>query len=98
MKNQQEVVTKVKECTQWWIEQRQKKLEDQLNETMSVNPFIMPFLFDYHDLNSFEDLADLVIASHFMTGHNTGFGKLIDEKILPKVFEAKKLDRSYAVG
>lgn len=95
MKNQQEVVTEVKKWTQWWIEQRQKKLEDQLNETMSVNPFIMPFLFDYHDLNSFEDLADLVIASHLMTGHNTGFGKLIDEKILPFVFGAKKLDREF---
>ena len=55
----------------------------------------MPFLFDYHNLDSFEDLADLVIASHLMTGHNTGFGKLIDEKILPNVFGAKKLDSTF---
>jgi hypothetical protein len=92
MKSQQEVVSGVKLWTQWWIGQRRKKLEDQLNETMSINPFIMPFLFDYHNLKSFEDLADLVIASHLMTGHNTGFGKLIDEKILPYVFGAQKLD------
>jgi len=95
MKNKQEIVSGVKKWTQWWIGQRRKKLEDQLNETMSINPFMMPFLFDYHNLQSFEDLADLVIASHLMTGHNTGFGKLIDEKILPNVFDAKKLDTKF---
>ena len=95
MKSQQEVVSGVKERTQWWIGQRRGKLEDQLNETMSINPFMMPFLFDYHNLDSFEDLADLIIVSHLMTGHNTGFGKLIDEKILPNVFGAKKLDSNF---
>lgn len=95
MKNKNEVVKEVKKWAKWWIGKRRKKLEDQLNETMSVNPFLMPFLFDYHDLDSFEDLAELVIASHLMTGHNTGFGKLIDEKILPFVFGAQKLDRKF---
>lgn len=95
MKSKQEVVLGVKKWGKWWIGQRRKKLEDQLNETMSINPFIMPFLFDYHDLNSFEDLADLMIASHLIIGHNTGFGKLIDEKILPDVFGAQKLDSKF---
>lgn len=95
MKNEREVISGVKKWAKWWVGQRRKKLEDQLNETMSVNPFMMPFLFDYHNLKSFEDLASLVIASHLMTGHNTGFGKLIDEKILPDVFNAQKLDRKF---
>jgi len=95
MKSQKKVISDVKKWTQWWIGQRRKKLEDQLTETMSINPFMMPFLFDYHNLDSFEDLADLIIASHLMTGHNTGFGKLIDEKILPNVFGAKKLDSKF---
>jgi len=95
MKTEAEVVNGVKEWTKWWIVQRRKKLEDQLNETMSINPFMMPFLFDYHNLGSFEALAELVIASHLMTGHNTGFGKLIDEKILPEVFGAQKLDKKF---
>lgn len=95
MKKQQDVVSGVRDWMQWWVGQRRKKLKDQLNETMSVNPFMMPFLFDYHNLNSFEALADLIIASHLMTGHNTGFGKLIDEKILPNVFGAQKLDTSF---
>lgn len=95
MKTEQEVVERVKQWTAWWITQRRKKLEEQLNDTMSVNPFLMPFLFDYHNLNDFSKLADLMIASHLMTGHNTGFGKLIDEKILPHVFDAQKLDKNY---
>lgn len=95
MKTKEEVIGGVKEWAKWWIAQRKKKLEDQLSETMSVNPFLMPFLFKYHDLENFEELADLIIASHLMVGHNTGFGKLIDEKILPNVFGAQKLDAKF---
>ena len=92
MNNQKEIISGVKECTKWWIGKRRKKLEDKMKETMSINPFLMPFLYDYHNLNSLEGLVDLKITSHLMTGHNTGFGKFIDEKILPSVFGAKKLD------
>lgn len=95
MKTRDAVVSEVSKWASWWIAQRRKKLEEQLNETMSVNPFMMPFLFDYHNLGDFEGLADLIIASHLMTGHNTGFGKLIDEKILPNVFGAQKLDSKF---
>ncbi|MBN8685035.1 MAG: hypothetical protein J0L99_20475 [Chitinophagales bacterium] len=95
MKAREDVIDGVKKCAIWWIGQRRAKLEEQLSETMSVNPFMMPFLFDYHDLKSFEELAELIIASHLMTGHSTGFGKLIDEKILPEVFGTKKLDASF---
>ncbi len=95
MKTKQEIVAGVKKWTRWWVKERKKKLEHQLTDTMSVNPFIMPFLFDYHNLDSFEGLADLIIASHLMTGHSTGFGKFIDEKILPEVFGAQKLDKKF---
>ncbi len=90
-----EVVNGIKEWTMWWIEQRRNKLIRQLSNTMSLNPFITPFLFDYHNLNSIEDFVDLILASHLMNGHNTGFGKLVDEKFLPNVFGAKKLDKKY---
>ena len=95
MKSEQEVVDGVKVWTKWWINQRRVKLEEQLSESMSVNPFLLPFLFDYHDLDDFDGLADLIIASHLMIGHGTGFGKLIDEKILPNVFNTLKLDSTY---
>ncbi len=98
MKSESQIVDKVAEWTKWWVAKRRRKLEKQLNETMSVNPFLLPFLFSYHNLDDFSGLADLIVASHLMTGHNTGFGKLIDEKILPNVFDARKLDRAYRVS
>lgn len=95
MIEQDTIVSSVKQWVKWWISQRKKKLEEQLNETMSINPFLMPFLFDYHNLQNLDELAELIIASHLMTGHATGFGKLIDEKILPNVFSTIKLDSSF---
>ena len=95
MYSQNHVELEVNKCAKWWFGQRKQKLVEQLNETMSVNPFLLPFLFDYHDLDGFEKLADLLMAAHLMTGHATGFGKLVDEKILPNVFKTKKLDSSF---
>jgi hypothetical protein len=95
LKTEREVVDGVKRCVIWWVGKRRQKLEDQLSDTMSINPFLMPFLFNYHNISNLEGLADLIIASHLMTGHNTGFGKLIDEKILPRVFDAEKLDAQF---
>ncbi|MDI9330923.1 MAG: restriction endonuclease [Alphaproteobacteria bacterium] len=79
----------------WWLEERKKKLREQLSETMSVNPFLLPILFELHDLSSLSELNKLIVASHLMTGHATGFGKLMDEKILPKVFGTTKLDAPF---
>ncbi|MBV1951041.1 MAG: hypothetical protein KUG64_02445 [Cycloclasticus sp.] len=90
-----EVVDGIKQWTKWWIGQRRKKLENELSDTMSVNPFMAPFLFDYHDLKNFEEYVDLIMASHLVTGHNTGFGKLVDEKFLPNVFSTTKLDSAF---
>jgi hypothetical protein len=85
----------VEEQTLWWINQRQEKLIKQLSGSMSLNPFLVPFLYDYHNLDSLDNFVELILASHLMIGHNTGFGKLIDEKILPQVFGTIKLDKGY---
>lgn len=90
-----EVVQKVSECVSAFVERRKTKLRDELSDTMSVNPFLLPILFDFHNANSFSDLSEFIVGSHLMTGHNTGFGKLIDEQILPKVFGTKKLGKKY---
>lgn len=89
------IVEKVEKLTLWWIAQRQQKLIKELSNSMSLNPFLVPLLYDYHNLNSIDDFVELMLASHLMIGHNTGFGKLIDEKILPEVFETIKLDKNY---
>jgi len=90
-----DILSGVEEVTLWWINQRQQKLVRELSGSMSLNPFLVPFLYDYHDLESLDDFVELVLASHLMIGHNTGFGKLIDEKILPGVFKTIKLDKAY---
>lgn len=95
MINDSDIVNGVHKWASWWVDQRRKKLIRELSNTMSINPFLTPFLFDYHNLNSIDDFVDLVLASHLMNGHNTGFGKLVDEKILPHVFGAIKLDAAY---
>ena len=91
----QDILDGVEELALWWITQRQQKLARELADTMSLNPFLVPFFYDYHDLSSLDDFVELVLASHLMIGHNTGFGKLIDEKILPSVFGTTKLDKAY---
>jgi len=79
----------------WWLEERKKKLREHLTDSMSVNPFLLPVLFDLHNSTNLEELNKLMIVSHLMTGHNTGFGKLVDEKILPDVFGTQKLDAKF---
>lgn len=79
----------------WWTEQRKRKLREELSGTMTINPFLLPILFELHNISDFGELSDFLVGSHLMNGHNTGFGKLIDEKILPQVFGTEKLTASY---
>ena len=74
--------------------ERQKKLVELRHETMSVNPFLLPLIFGIHQFQNFDELAEFLVAAHLSTGYATGFGKLIDEKILPKVFGTTKLDKA----
>jgi hypothetical protein len=89
------IVSGTSEWIKWWVEQRKSKLEEELSSTMSVNPFMLPIVYELHSLKNFNQLGDLFIDSHLMTGHSTGFGKLIDEKILPNIFGTTKLDAKY---
>ncbi|MFN8458454.1 MAG: restriction endonuclease [Anaerolineae bacterium] len=81
--------------TKWMIQQRMEKFRQGLHDTMSLSPFLIPILFDLHHADNFSDLAELLMAGHLMIGHFTSFGKLIDEKILPKVFNTFKLSGKY---
>jgi len=78
----------------WWLGERHKKLVDLRHETMSVNPFLIPLIFGIHQFKNFDELSEFLVSSHLYTGYATGFGKLIDEKILPKVFGTIKLDKA----
>lgn len=89
-----EIITGVADQIVWWMGERQKKLAELRHETMSVNPFLIPLIFGIHQFNKFDELAEFLVASHLSTGYATGFGKLIDEKILPRVFGTIKLDKA----
>lgn len=90
-----EVIGGVEECIAWWIERRKSKLRDDLSETMSLNPFLAPLVYDLHNLQELPGLVSLLTAGHLLGGYNTAFGKLIDEKILPQVFGTRKLDKAF---
>ena len=91
------IVDGVTKWTIWWIDQRKKKFRGKgtIAESMALNPLMAPILTDLHGIRSLEQLGDLLLAGHFMAGHSTGFGKLIDEKILPDVFGTTKLNKAY---
>ncbi len=89
------VIAEVERLTTWWIGQRAAKVEAVEHASMEVNPFLAPLICALHGLESARELADFVIAGHFYIGHGTGFGKLIDEKILPGAFGTAKLDKKY---
>ncbi len=89
--SQRHIIDETARWTVWWIEVRQRKLREHMTETMTINPFMLPIIFDLHSLSRIEDLFELQASSHLMIGHSTGFGKLIDEKILSNIFGTQKL-------
>jgi len=92
------VIKGVAEETCWMVSQRMKKLRDEAYDTMAVSPFLAPILFNLHHADNFSELGDLLLAGHLMIGHFTSFGKLVDERILPKVFGTTKLTASFRGG
>jgi hypothetical protein len=89
------IISSVSDSIVWWIGERKKKFEGLSHESMTLNPFLVPILSEMHGLDAPELLADFALIGHFATGHATGFGKFIDEKVLPKVFGTTKLTRKF---
>jgi hypothetical protein len=96
--DEESVVSKVSDLTSWWIDQRAAKIAQVEHDSMEVNPFLAPLICALHGLENARQLATFVTAGHFYIGHGTGFGKLIDEKILPQAFGTHKLDKAYRVA
>lgn len=92
------VVNGVKDQAAWWLNERIKKIRQDKHDTMEVNPFMAPLVAALHGHSDFLKVADFLLGGHFAIGHATGFGKLIDEKILPKVFGTTKLDKTRRKG
>lgn len=99
MKTQDEVVAKTKEVVLWWLtNRREQKFTISENDTFNPNPFLLPLVAALHGVESVDELGEILLAGHLIGGHNTGFGKLFDEKLLPRVFDTKKLDKKFRVS
>lgn len=95
MLSRSQVVDGTAEVVRWWLSTRLTKFKDLSHESMAINPFMAPVLMALHSHQDFDELAELLLGGHFMSGHSTGFGKLIDEKLLPTVFGTRKLDKEF---
>ena len=62
---------------------------------MAVNPFLAPLVIGLNGFTTFDELAAFLLGGYLSGGNNTGFGKLIDEKLLPQVFGTTKLGPAF---
>ena len=86
-----EIESETNKLIRWWLNRRLKKLESLSSESMALNPFLAPIVMGLHGLNDFGELAGFLLGGHLSGGHNTGFGKLMDEKLLSQTFGTAKL-------
>ena len=89
--NQTEVIDGVATEVVRFIGNRRRKLDELRNETMAVNPFLNALITQMNGYESVDELTAYLVGGHLLMGHQTGFGKLVDERILPNVFGTKKL-------
>ena len=91
-----EVVNGTLGVASWWLENRQaEKILSERHDTFNPNPFLLPLVAALHGAHSARELSDIVTIGHLMGGNNTGFGKLIDERLLPLVFGTQKLTKGF---
>ncbi|MCW0367079.1 hypothetical protein NB699_002062 [Xanthomonas sacchari] len=87
----EKVIEGVATLTDAFLKRRLIKLTGNIGQFLNVNPFLVSALRDFHSFNKLSDLAEFMFIGHMASGHSTGFGKLVDEKILPEVFGTLKL-------
>lgn len=78
-----------------FIRARRDKLVGLRHDSMAINPFLWPMLMELNGYEELEELTTYIIAGHLSDGHATGFGKLVDERIVPNVFGTTKLSASF---
>jgi hypothetical protein len=94
-RSRDEVIAGVSQEVVRFIRNRRQKLEQLRHSTMAVNPFLNPVIMEMNACDTLDDLAEFVVGGHLSEGHATGFGKLVDERIVPNVFGTTKLTGPY---
>lgn len=89
--DQDTVIGGVEILVREFLDRRLRKVGEDVSSCLNVNPFLLSALRDFHHFRTVRDMADFLFISHMAAGHATGFGKLVDEKILPRVFGTVKL-------
>lgn len=81
--------------TSLFLARRLRKLRTEISGVLNINPFLMCALQDFHQISDQMSLAQFMLNWHLGNGHATGFGKMIDEKLLPNVFKTTRLDSTF---
>lgn len=81
--------------TALFLARRLRKLRTKISGVLNINPFMVCALQDFHQLRNQKALAECVLNWHLGQGHSTSFGKMIDEKLLPNVFNTVRLDSTF---
>lgn len=89
------VISGVAAQVEWWVGMRRKKLAELSHSSHAVNPLLLPIIMNMHGFTGITELAGFMLSGHLVEGHATGFGKLIDEKVLENVFGTIKLDAGF---
>jgi hypothetical protein len=90
-----DVVAGVAAKVEWWVGNRRKKLLELRHASHAVNPLLLPIIMNMHGFRDILELSSFMLSGHLVEGHATGFGKLIDEKVLEDVFGTVKLDAPF---
>ena len=70
----EDVVAGTSEVVQEWIKNRLMKLRELNQQTMNMNPFMVPIIWAVHSHTSFTELATLLLGGHYSGPH------LLDQK------------------
>lgn len=91
MATKSHIVSEVSQQTYDFLSRRAKKVEKHISGILNINPFMMRALQELHSFDSVKSMSEFLFVSHLAGGHATAFGKMVDEKLLPKVFNTTKL-------
>src|SRR5438093_3265797 len=78
-----------------FLSRRLRKLRTHISGVLNINPFLLRALKDFHQITDQKSLADFMLIWHLGGGHATSFGKMIDERLLPNVFNTVRLDSTF---
>jgi hypothetical protein len=91
----EDVIAGVAAQVEWWVGNRRKKLVELRHSSHAINPLLLPIIMNMHGFANINELSNFMLSGHLVEGHATGFGKLIDEKILENVFGTVKLGTGF---